>query len=211
MTDDDGEELILVLEINVVRSRLGSGRCRWPLLGAAFLFLKQLVGLVLIKVTLLIILGHEHRENQVTVLQEELLHRCAVIEELLDDPEDLIPVLEVGGEPVNVNQDVNDRNVSQEVKLSLLEGGLEVWHLAEQELGLFVDVKVELAQDHFVELLEDAILGCALVLLVLSLDDLVHAIQVLLEPDLVHDEIGVAFLIKLFVFPGHVHVLDLVV
>ena len=78
-------------------------------------------------------------------------------------------------------------------------------------MRVLADLEVQLAEDDLVELLEDAILGCALVLLVLSLDNFVHSVQVLLQPDFVYDEVRVSFLIKLLIFPWHVHILDFIV
>ena len=179
---------------------------RWPVL----VFL-QLVGLVLIQVALFVVFAHEHRQDQVTMFQKQLLHRSAMIEELLDDSQDLIPVLEVGREPVDVDEDVDDWYVGQDVKLAWLKCGIKVWNFAEQELGLLVHIKVQLAENHFVELLEDAILSQILILLMLVLDNLVHTIQVLLQLDLVDDEVGVALLVKLLVLPRHVQIFDLVI
>lgn len=78
-------------------------------------------------------------------------------------------------------------------------------------MGVLIYFEVQLAENDFVELLEDAILRGALILLVFALHNLVHAVEVLLELDFVDNEVGVALLIELLVLPGHVHVLDLIV
>lgn len=68
----------------------------------------QFVGFVLIQVALFVVFTHENGEDQVAVLKEKLLHGRAVVEELLEDSQDLVPILEVSGEPIYVDEDVNN-------------------------------------------------------------------------------------------------------
>ena len=51
---------------------------------------------------LFVILEHQFFNDESTVLRKQLLHVCAVVEELLHDSDDLAAIFEVGGEEVNV-------------------------------------------------------------------------------------------------------------
>lgn len=145
------------------------------------------------------------------MLQKQLLHGRAMIEQFFQDPEHLVPILEVGREPVNVYQDIDQRDVRQDMQLSFIESPIKIFDLREQFLRLSTDLKIELAEYDLIELLENAVLSDSGVLLVLGLDNLVHAVQVLLQPDFVDNQVGIALLIQLLVLPRHVHVLYFVV
>ena len=57
--------------------------------------------------TLLVVFAHKHLEDQGTVLQQQLLHSCAVIEKFFDDSQYFISVLEMSCKPINVDEYVN--------------------------------------------------------------------------------------------------------
>jgi hypothetical protein len=108
-----------------------------------------------------------------------------VIEEFLEDSQDLVPVLEVSGEPVDVDEHVDKWYVRQDVNSSLLERSRKIVNSTEQELSLFVHLNMQLAYDDFVELFEDSILRGTLILGRPALNYFKHAIKVFLQPHLV--------------------------
>ena len=86
--------------------------------------------------------------------------------ELFDDPQDLAPIFEVGGEKIDVDDDINQRNIRHRYLLDIQV----ILHF----LALVRGLQFQLASDHFVEFLEDPVLGHGGVLLALDLDDLKH-------------------------------------
>ena len=59
------------------------------------------------KVALFIVFVHERLHDQLAVFLEEKLHYRAVIEEVLDNPQDFAAILEVRREPVDIDDDVD--------------------------------------------------------------------------------------------------------
>lgn len=63
--------------------------------------------LIAINVALLIVLFQEGAQDKLVVLQQEFLHVVAVVEQLLDDSDDPLPVSVGGGEAVDVDHHVH--------------------------------------------------------------------------------------------------------
>lgn len=62
------------------------------------------------KMTLFVVLVNQVGDYQFLVVQEKSFHVSAVIKEFLDDSENLVPVFEVGGEEIDIDQNVYDGN-----------------------------------------------------------------------------------------------------
>ena len=60
-----------------------------------------------------VILSHQDIEDEISVLEKQLLHVSAMVEELLDDPDHLISVAEMRREQVNVQNGIKQRNVGR--------------------------------------------------------------------------------------------------
>ena len=68
------------------------------------------------QVALFIVFVEERLHNEMAMFLEELLHRRAVIEEVLDNPQDFVAILEMCGEPIYIDDDVDNWNFRQDVQ-----------------------------------------------------------------------------------------------
>jgi len=146
---------------------------------------------------LLVVFFHESARYEFAVLLEDALHSCAVVKQLFDNSEHFVSVFKVRREQIDVQNDVHDRDVGRQPCLVFPLRGK--------------DDQLQLAREHLVELLEDAVLGHGRVLLALALDDVVDAVEVLLEAGLVLAKLLITIFVELLRLPRHVHVVRLVV
>ena len=76
---------------------------------------------------LLVILVKERRQDDLAMLQKQLLHRCAVVKQFLNDPKHLPPIFKMRGKQIDVDDDINQRDISLDLRGSLYHLVLKVW------------------------------------------------------------------------------------
>lgn len=126
--------------------------------------------------TLLVIFAHEDGQDEVAMLQKQFLHSSAMIEKFFNYSQYFISIFEMSGEPVNVYQYVNQWDVRQDVQLAFIQRCIKVRHLGQEHLSILAYIKVQLAKDNFIKLLENSIGRRRLVFLMLALYYFVHSI-----------------------------------
>lgn len=96
-------------------------------------------GLIQVEVALFVIFVEERRQYYLAMLEKQLLHRCTVVKQFFNDPQHLPPIFEMCGKQIDVDDDINQRDISLDLRGSLYHLVLKVW------IGLVVKIESQLA------------------------------------------------------------------
>ena len=102
-----------------------------------------------------------------------------MVEQVLEDTQDLFPIVEVRGEPVDVYHNIDDRNAGQLVHVLVQKRTNRLVDRLLQLNCLTIFFHIYLALNNFIYFLEHRLLRHSIVLFVTTLNNVVHSIQVL--------------------------------